>query len=364
MSESLSRLAHVVLAENLKVRRGESVLLESWPFALPYASAFVEETRRLGARPTVLYEDEEAWWKAVGAKQYGSFASLSTPERAAISSADVFVHFWGPEDRARVRQLPEKVREKVVGFNDEWYRVARKAGLRGIRMSVGQATDSAAGMFDLDGPTWRKRLIDAGTISTKKMATKGAALASAIRKGRELTIQHPNGTDLSMRLAGAKTRVDVGLVDSAAMKRPFGMLSNNPSGQLFVALDASEAEGTLVSNRPVYLGYDKFGGMRWKFSDGHLVEKSCTIGGAIFSKDYDAAPKGKDRMGYLSIGLNPETRELAPCEDTEEGAALVGIGGNTFVGGKIKVPFVGYALTGEGTIQIDGRTWADRGHVR
>jgi leucyl aminopeptidase (aminopeptidase T) len=363
MSESLDRLAHAVLAENLKVRRGESVLLECWPYSIPYARAFVNEARRLGARPTVLYEDEEAWWREVDAKRYGGFASLSPPERSAVASADVFVHFYGPEDRGRMSLLPDKVRERITGYNEEWYRVARKAGLRGCRMSIGQATDSAAAMFGLDGPTWRQRLIEAGCASTKTMSTKGTALVSKIRKGKELTIRHPNGTDLSMRLTGAKVRLDVGLVNAEERKRPYGMLANNPTGQIFVGLNASDANGTFVSNRPVYVGYNRSGGMRWSFSNGRITELSCSEGKEEFMKAYNAAPKGKDRMGYLSLGLNPGAREVAPCEDTEEGAALIGIGGNSFFGGNVKIPFTGFALIGEATIQIDGKTVAQGGRV-
>ena len=95
MSEPESTLANAVLSRNLKVKKGESVVIEAWTHALPYVRAFVREARRLGAHPTVLYEEEDAWWDAVKSKQLGSFQKLSAAERETIASADVFLGLRG-----------------------------------------------------------------------------------------------------------------------------------------------------------------------------------------------------------------------------------------------------------------------------
>ncbi|MCI4349754.1 MAG: aminopeptidase, partial [Thermoplasmata archaeon] len=301
---------------------------------------------------------------AVESRKLGSFASLSKVERAALDSANVYIHIWGPEDRPRRDKLPDKVQERVVAFNEEWYRRARKAGVRGARLTVGQATDPIARTFHLNGPAWRRRLAEAGAVDSRRMQALGNRVARAIQHGRELRIRHPNGTDLRIRPRGVHTRVDAGVLDAAAMKRPYGMLANNPTGQVFVAWDGGDASGTFVSNRSVYVGPYVFGGIRWSFAHGRLVQQSYATGGALFRKQYRAAPKGKDRLGYLSIGLNKMGRDLPPCEDTEEGAAILGIGSNTFAGGRNKVPFQGFALVGQPTIQVDGVTIASGGRIR
>src|SRR5580658_8043709 len=162
MSDPESMLANAVLARNLKVKKGESVVIEAWAHSLPYVRAFVRETRRLGAFPTVLYEDEGAWWDAVESEQFGSFAKLSKVEHDAVASADVFVFFWGPDDRPRMWDLPESTETRMTGFNDEWYKLAEKSGLRGCRMSIGQASDRSARFYGLSGSSWRSRLLAAG----------------------------------------------------------------------------------------------------------------------------------------------------------------------------------------------------------
>src|SRR5579863_10382040 len=115
MADPAARLARAVLAENLKVKKGESVLIESWTHSLPYARAFVREARRLGARPTVFYEDEAAWWDAVEGGRTKVLSRMSDAERAAVKNADVFIYFWGPEDRPRTTGLPDKVQEEITG---------------------------------------------------------------------------------------------------------------------------------------------------------------------------------------------------------------------------------------------------------
>jgi len=363
MADPADQLAHRVLAENLRVRRGESVLIESWAHSLPYARAFVREARRLGARPTILYEDEDAYWEAVSAGNYAPWANLSKAERSAIENANVYVYFWGPADRPRYEALPPKVQEKMTAYNDEWYKVAGKAGLRGVRMSLGMASDENAKTYGHDGPSWRAQVVRAGSVDAKALLRKGRRLADAIEGGREMHLHHDNGTDLTLRLGKVHTRVDVGLVDAAAMKRPFGMMTNNPAGQVFAAIDGARAEGTVVSNRAVFLNNVLYDGIKWTLSDGHLTARSIGSGRAAFEKAFAKAPKGKDELGLVSIGLNPEGKEMFPNEDSEEGAVLLGVGNNGFVGGRIRIPFQGYTMVGDADVEIDGTPVVRSGRV-
>jgi leucyl aminopeptidase (aminopeptidase T) len=363
MADPSEQLAHRVLAENLRVRKGETVLIESWTHSLPYARAFVREARRLGARPTVLYEDEAAYWDAVSSKNYAPWADLSKTERAAVQNADVYVYFWGPADRPRLDRMPAAVQDKVTAYNDEWYKIAGKAGLRGVRMNLGMASDENAKTFGLKGPSWRAQVLRAGAVDAKTLLQKGQRVAKAIEGGRELRIHHSNGTDLTIQLGKVHTRVDAGLVDPAAMKRPFGMMTNNPSGQVFAAIDGGHAEGTVVSNRGVYLNNVLYDGIKWTLSDGRLAARSIGAGRATFEKAYAKAPKGKDQLGLVSIGLNPAGKGLFPNEDCEEGAALLGVGNNGFLGGLIRIPFQGYTMVGDTDIEVDGTPIVRSGRV-
>lgn len=358
-------LARTILRENLAVKKGESVLIESWPHTLSYATAFVEEARRLGAQPTLLYEDDAAWWKAVRSKQFGPFAQLSKAERAAVGAADVYIYFWGPEDFGKASALPGKTGERVTAWNPQWYATAKKGGLRGVRMSLGFLGDPVAEKLGFTGDDLREKVAGAGSTAAKEMARKGQRVLQRLRRGKQLRVIHDNGTDLRIGLKGIKSRLDSGIVDAAARKLPRGMLSNNPAGLVLSAVDRSEASGTFVGNRTVYeIGsFEQFDGARWRFAGGHLTDHSMGKGAAAFDKAYRPSKKGFDQLGYFSIGLNPASKGIPPAEDTEEGAVLISIGNNDLAGGANKARFRGYAMIGGATVEVDGTPIARAGRI-
>ncbi|MCI4345990.1 MAG: hypothetical protein L3K07_04485 [Thermoplasmata archaeon] len=360
MSDSAASLARTVLRKNLAVGKGESVVIETWPHTLEYARAFVEETRRL------LYEDETAWWEAVGAKNLGSFAKLSKAEKAAVGKADAYVHFFGPEDQARLNSLPAAVREKAFAFNEEWYDTAHKGGLRGTRMSIGIMPDDFAARFGTTGPKLREKLLRAGSVDASMMARKGEKLQTAIEKGSVVRIRHSNGTDLTFRLRGVHARADTGIVDAASKKRRYGVLSNNPTGLLMVGVDKASAAGTLVGNRAVYdtVAAKRFAGTTWKFEAGKLTKRSFGEGAKEFEEAFAKGGKGREELSYFSIGLNPEGKEAAPAEDTEEGAVLISVGNNTFAGGTNKAKMRGFVMIAGADVEIDGKPIISGGRIR
>lgn len=363
MADLESKLAQNVLVKSLGLKKGDSVVIETWTDALPYARTFVKEARRLGLRPVVLYEDEPAWWEAVEAKQLDGFKDLAPPESAAVANADGYVFFRGPGDQARLSKIPDKVQERATAYNMGWYKLAGKAGVRGCRMWLGMATDPTAEMYHVDPAAWRAGLIAAGVVEGPRMYATGKKLVAAVQKGSELRLTHPNGTDITIQLDGAKPRIDAGHVDAETRKRPFGVLANNPSGQVLFATDKGRANGTIVANRTIYVGPFRMAEQRFTFEDGRLTEHTLGVGADDFEKAVKEAKKNQLVQSYFSIGLNPMSRNVPPAEDTEEGGMTVGSGNNGFIGGKIGGPFLAPAMVGEGLIAVDGRPIAKGGKV-
>jgi leucyl aminopeptidase (aminopeptidase T) len=355
VSRAESALARSVLAKNLKVRKGESVVIEGWSHTLPYISALVEETRRLGADPLVIYEDERAWWAALAHGRPKTASRISKSERAAILAADVFVYLWGPEDRPRLEKLPPAAGRAAFASNDEWYQLGRKAGLRGCRLWVGYATDPVAKPLGLDGPRWRGQIQAAGLADAHQMYARGVRLAEALRSGSSLRVRHTNGTDLTLGLPGQRPRVEVGLLDNAARARPTGFVANSPAGTVVARVDERTADGTLVANQSYILSGARYGAGRWEFSGGRLVSfQYDDDSGKAIEQSYRAAGEGKDRPGCITIGLNPKGRRVPLFEEIESGMFSLGIGGNAFVDGKTKIEFQLFSLTRGTDIEVDG----------
>jgi leucyl aminopeptidase (aminopeptidase T) len=352
---SRSKVAHAVLTKNLAVRPGERVIIEGWTHTLPWSVAFLREARRLGAEAIVLYEDESAYWDSVEGGEAARIGTVGAHEWAALRRSDVYVHMWGPGDRVRLNALPAKVRNQLFGFNEEWYRVARREKIRGARLEVGRPHPALAAAYGVKESSWLDQVIRATLVDPARLAKAAAPVARALGRGKRLRIHDERGTDLTLGLARRRVRSFTGTVLPAAERGPYDNLVNLPAGVTAVALDEKVADGTLVANRTNYYDDGKATGAVFHFSRGKLTEATFDKGQERFDEPYRTGGRGRDRPGMLRIGLNPELHDTPQLEDVERGAVMVSVGGNRAIGGTNGSSFFGWAINAGAEIEVDGR---------
>jgi leucyl aminopeptidase (aminopeptidase T) len=352
-----SRYARAVLTKNLQVKPGENVIIEGWSHSLPWASALAREARRLRAYPIVLYEDENSYWDSIAAKEDKILGAAPSHEWAALGKTDVYIHMWGAGDKLRFNSLPAARVGKLFAWNPAWYKAAAKAGLRGSRLEVGRPFPSLAKVYGVDEAEWMDRLVEATLVDPETLEAAGTPIARALERGRRVRIRDKHGTDLTLGLAHRKAQGEYGRITKAALKRPFGMLNMLPAGVVRVALDESVGEGTIVANRTSYNDTGGATGGVFEFRKGRLVRHHYDTGGSeLFDTAFRAAGKGKDRPGYLAIGLNPGLHNTPQMEDREAGAITVSVGQNGFLpGGKNTVGFTGIVVNVGATVEVDGK---------
>jgi leucyl aminopeptidase (aminopeptidase T) len=362
--ESADRLARSVLRRRLAVKAGEAVTIEAYPSALPWATGFVREARRLGARPLLLYEDERSYWTAVSEGRTSLVGSPGANEWGALEGSDVYVYFWGPEDLPRRRSLPDREAEQLVAFNTRWYETARKAGVRGVRMGIARATEPNARFFGVPVTSWREKVYDASVRDPAAFRAAAARVARRLEKGRSVRIRHPNGTDLTLALAGRRPYVTLGEVTATSRKTAFGSMASVPDASVYVAVDESTADGTFVANRTSTAAFFRpVDGGRFRFRDGRLVGHAFGRGGAAFRNAFRAAGAGRDRPAFVEVGFDPSLAGVPLLEEAEAGAVTVGVGGNVGFGGRTKVDFLGYLTVGGAELTVDGRPLVRGGRV-
>jgi leucyl aminopeptidase (aminopeptidase T) len=362
-SADADRLGRSVLRHTLHVRPKERVTIETYPGSLPWAAGFVREARRAGAYPLIHYEDEAAYWAAAEHGQAKLVGTLADHERAALESTDVYVYFWGPEDIARRNRLAESGQEQIFAFNAQWYKVAAKAGLRGARMAIARATEGNAREFGVTLAQWRSQLFDASVADPAKFAPTVRKLTKHLGRRGEVRLTHPNGTDLTLALAGRKAVEDSGILPPRGEWGGFRMMVNVPGGSSYVAVDERTAEGTLVANRTSSASGPVLEGGRWTFEGGRLTSHRYRVGDATFNSLYRNATGAKDRPGFLEVGINPSIRNAPLLEENELGAVTVGIGNNSGFGGKNKSSMFQFLTLGGANLSIDGIPAVRRGRV-
>jgi len=362
--EEADRLARGVLRQRLRVRPKENVMIETYPSSLPWATGFVREARRLGARPLLVYEDERSYWTAVEEGQAAIVGSPGEHEWGALGASDVYIYFWGPEDVARRWRLPEKETHQLFAFNSKWYQIARKAGVRGARMGIARVTEANARLLGVPLGTWREHFYRSSTRDPSAVRPAALRLARRFEQGRSIRIRHPNGTDLTLGLAGRKATVSIGEVTPEGRKSAFGSMASIPEENVYVAVDESTAEGTFVANRRTTSTMPPpLEGGRFTFRDGRLVGSAFRRGGSTFRVAYKAAGPGRERPSFVEIGLDPTVEGAPLLEESELGAVTVGVGGNAGFGGKNKVNFLAYLTLAGAGVSIDGRPVARGGRL-
>ena len=356
-------LARVLLGSALGVKRGENVIIETWTHTLPYATACVTEARRRGALPLLLYEDEATYWRSWEAASKRDLGRVGTHEWSALAKAHAYVFFPGPADMARSRTDPKDFRQSVA-YNQEWYRRAKAARLRGVRSVLGYASDETAARFRVEGPTWREQIVR-GAVQADSMAIKRdvARIQTRLLKGKELRVMAQNGTDLTLKLKGRRPIADDGVVDASDVKAG-NNVAVSPPGYVAVAIDEKSAHGLVVANRPSFPRPGRLDGGQWEFDQGQMVSSSYTDGGEIFERMTQEASPGWNRGAFFSLGVNPALDPGVPqVEDQEAGAVAIGIGGNAAYGGAISNPFLAWLIVGEATVALDGKPLVDRGKL-
>jgi len=361
------KLARNVLVNTLRARRGENLLIETWSATLDWAKSFVLEARMLGARPLLIVEDEETLWKSVEEAPIANVGRIGSHEWAALKDADIHVYLYGPLDTAREEKLPKSFLARINAQDHEWFRLIEKCGVRSARFDLGRTNEAGARNYGVALETWRRELVEGATVDPRTLQKDGAKVARPLRGGREVVITHPNGTHLTLRLAGRAPRIEDGVVDDNDVRA--GMLmSIVPSGVVSVTVDESVAEGTFVANIPgVMFAQGVETPLRpgsLEFKKGRVASHSIGSAGDEFRRSFSRLGPGKERPGLLSIGLNPNISSIPLLFDQEKGVITLAIGRNSHFGGETRTPrFTAYQSIRGATLTVDGDPLVDQGEL-
>ncbi|HTP54798.1 MAG TPA: hypothetical protein VML94_07580 [Thermoplasmata archaeon] len=366
--ESMRRaFARNLLRRTLRLRRGESILIETWSGTLPWATSLDLEARILGARPLVSLKDEPSYWRSMSDAPTSQLGRVGNHEWAALKASDAYVYLYGPEDALREESLPGTAARRAESNNHELMRVIQKYGVRCVRWDLGRTSQLWARRYRVDLQNWRRELIAASMVDPTGMQRDGARIAKRLHRGQEAIITHANGTRLVLRLARRIPKVDDGVIDQKDMKSGNVMLVM-PAGVVSVTVDEQYAEGRFVSNATgVLFVHGKEIPLpqgSWTFRKGALDDFDCPEGGKQFRKELNDLGKPRVPAGQLSVGLNSHISTIPLMFDQARGAITFMMGRNAQAGGRSRSPhLIAYLDLMGGSLQVDGEPLVDQGRL-
>jgi leucyl aminopeptidase (aminopeptidase T) len=175
-------------------------------------------------------------------------------------------------------------------------------------------------------------------------------------------ITAPNGTNLTVRLAGREPYVEDSIVDEDDLDHGRNV-ANIPGGNMLVCPDESYAEGTVVFDRPTpYMGR-WVGGVRFSFKNGELTEYKARLNSDYLKASYGKAIGEKNRVAAIGVGVNPKARKGFLQDAIVAGAVTVAIGGNDDIGGANKTDFYFPGVLTNATLSVDSNPIIAKGKL-
>jgi leucyl aminopeptidase (aminopeptidase T) len=212
------------------------------------------------------------------------------------------------------------------------------------------------------------------SIYWKGMATDTAHLTSAGERFREILrgastvrIQHPNGTDITVGVAGQRiVTTDGSFSPTRTEPDPSTGLYETwlPGGEVTLGIDPDSAEGRLVLERFFLDGHDE-GPTTLTFSGGRLLTLESGSDLLRLRENTQSALPMSERLTGLKFGVNPDITDARILPLMGAGMVSPTLGSNLVLGGDIDLPYGPIWLTLAGsTIHVDDRVVVEHGVLK
>ncbi len=364
VGRGFAQISEVALRSALRLRLGQSVLIEATEQSASLAATLSLAARGLGIRASILLVPSWSLTSLPRGNARYAEATIGKIDEAAARTCDGHVMLApGTRDLLRRDRLPPSARRAVHARRRAWYRLLSSLRVPSVYILATTVTPDSPRFAAVDYRGWWRRVLAASTADPAKMQRSASRIRRALRVGHELLLTHPNGTRVELGLLGKPPIVDDARVDTRDVEK--GRLGTTlPSGYLAVPLDERVAEGHLISNlAPVYRD-GHIGHLRLTFRGGRLVRYSMRSGRGYFDRSFRRAGPERDHPGVLTIGLNPAARGLPFAEDLEAGVVTLHLGHNEDFGGRQSGSYRQVALLRGGTLRVDGVPYLRNGNLR
>lgn len=358
----MPNLAANLVRNCLRITPDDNVTVSFYPHMQKLAEEVAIECFKVGADALLnLYTD--AYYTAY--MKYLPAESLRKPSvfcRGLTELSTAEIGFWAAYDPAIYRAVPD---DKMAA-NDEGETIAHQPAterkVRRLEVALGQVTRPRAKAYGFPFAPWGRMVREASSVTPSGLSRDGKKLAAVLEKGRELRITAPNGTDLTLALKGRSGLVNDGVVDAEDIERG-ALEAAIPAGSVSVVPDEGQGDGTAAFDIPTAWAGRSIRRLRWELSGGRVTSWDGDAVATRLKGLWEKAAGDRDRIAWVSIGLNPRAKLGFLQNGIVRGAVTLGIGGNEFLGGANKPGFNFESAIADATVEVDGKPVVRNGQI-
>jgi leucyl aminopeptidase (aminopeptidase T) len=340
----LDQVAERVLRESLRLKKGESVTIETWNNGLPFARRALVHSRELGAVPLLIFEDEESYVEGLRMSPKDVVGKMGRHEYALLSKTDAYVFIPGPV----LGGSPKLTREEVVAstrYNRSWYRAAKAARLRGARLTFGYVGEEMARVLQKSLPDIVEHQLKASLADFWKIRANGKKLARLMKPRGEVAVR-AEGEALRFRL-GREQEIDDAVIDRGDVAAGNNM-TNVPPGYYAREIVSNTLSGAVRMRAPLpRLG--TVADIRLEFAGGKLKSWENGKSQEWLDEFVKKTPEESRTFSAAVVGLNPSMR--------------YGYAQDRLVEGAITLFGMFQGTTRNGSLEVDGRSLVDEGRI-
>lgn len=350
------QIAKTLVETCLRIGPQDVVTIQTLPAMIPLATQVALACYKQGADVLTILDTDDVYF---GFMKTLDTEQLRTPSKHCLglggyTTANIFM--GGVEDPSRFKEISG---EKIAAWQESEkphgdLMLKRKVKVGTLALSF--INKKRAETYGLNLTQWKQAVEKASSEDYAKMAKFGRKVGTYLKNGHKVEITAPNGTDLTLKLAGRQPHLEDGIIDEEDLRNGTNAVTI-PAGDIAVSVAEDSAEGKFVSNLSIPQAGRLVEGLTWRFKKGKAVEFKAAKNGQTLKQLYDGAGGEKDRIGEILLGLNSKADidQLFNLKQIALGAITIGVGDNTFLGGKNNSPFQFLATLNKGTLKIDGK---------
>jgi leucyl aminopeptidase (aminopeptidase T) len=212
-------------------------------------------------------------------------------------------------------------------YNESWYDAAKKANLKGARLTFGYIGEEMAGIMGRTVQQVAERQLSAALVDFGQISSSARRLSSSLTDGSEVYVT-AGSSRLESTLKG-ETTIEDGVVSPQDVKAGNNM-TYVPPGFVSKGIDPTSASGTLkVSKSVTRLGV--LSDAKLTFKEGKLIQWRSNSSMPMLTELVKSVPEQKRRLTTLNVGINPRMDYLFGQDRMVAGSVTAGGFGFTAV---------------------------------